>query len=651
MRTALAPVVPPAVAPAPVTSSAIPQPPSGVQLTADQFLSWMNLQKHVQLQSAVAAKMAVKPRIGGISAIGIWTGFGENKEGQIPVSEMALREFFASGMKSYSHKGVIDRACKAGLPSITGAPIFSQAHEADGSKLVRCLIALKEFLTDHGMEGVFTIVRPYAQDVNMLKNPGHVNEDMVSTWIKDLTVQGVYCPRTQTRLPVCPYDAMNLVLSGKAILNSCSPALKEAVQRAVLVQNLNGPTVLLAVIQRVSPPSYTVTRDLCDKLKVLSIKKIPGENMAEYQTQALALVDEIRMSMIDPGQVPDLTVLCLQGVQQSSDTLLKARAADLMDKVDSALNSRIKPEPEDVLKDLVDVYNRRLARKTYEPAQYVRADATAALADASPMSLLVAKVSAIETTLKQDRGSSQRSYERKCYNCGKLGHVRPECPDLLSASTAPSAAPVPIPSSHGLDRDLARRCNELIKSRILELGDPKLIPIGAKHDIVIDGKVMAKYCAHCGRFVKGHNAHYTTEHTGPRSTTKFKPHPNSNPQGPPREAPASLPGPATAAVAAHPMYPPTVPSPSLLRCELPDYDTPSVQSPYVPDRQPSDYNAFLNCVDITDPFDLHPMDPNPFAQQPAVSTPTPPPTEELPYFSPSEWDCIMFPNWYCGHKG
>jgi len=243
-----------------------------VNLTGDQFLSWMNLQSHAQLLSSVAARLAVKPRVGGLSPDGIWTGFGENEEGVTPVSEMAIRRFFATGMKSFSQKGAIDRACRAGLPSVVGAPIFSQAHEADGSKLVPCLQALRDFLTDHGMEGVFTVVQPNSKDINMLTHPGLVDEDVLGGWIEDLTVQGVFCPRTRNRLPVCPYDVMNLALSGKAILNSCSPALREAIRRAIPVQLLNGPTVLLAIIERVAPPSHTVTRVLCDKLKMLTRK-------------------------------------------------------------------------------------------------------------------------------------------------------------------------------------------------------------------------------------------------------------------------------------------------------------------------------------------------------------------------------------------
>jgi len=129
-------------APTPVTTAhtgAVPPTPSGVHLTQDQFLSLINLQNHVQLQSAVAERLAIKPKIGSISAVGIWTGYGENEEGLNPTSDMASRLFFTIVVKAHTHQGMIDRACKAGLSSITGAPFFSQSHETNGSKLIPCL--------------------------------------------------------------------------------------------------------------------------------------------------------------------------------------------------------------------------------------------------------------------------------------------------------------------------------------------------------------------------------------------------------------------------------------------------------------------------------------------------------------------------------
>ena len=48
------------------------------------------------------------------------------------------------------------------------------------------------------------------------------------------------------------------------------------------------------------------------------------------------------------------------------------------------------------------------------------------------------------------------------------------------------------------------------------------IPDDAEHTIVVNGAVVAKYCRHCGRHVKGRNAHFTKGHHG-RQRFSYKP--------------------------------------------------------------------------------------------------------------------------------
>ena len=43
----------------------------------------------------------------------------------------------------------------------------------------------------------------------------------------------------------------------------------------------------------------------------------------------------------------------------------------------------------------------------------------------------------------------------------------------------------------------------------------------AQHSISIDGKILAKCCRHCGRFVKGASAHFTKDHTGTRNLFRY----------------------------------------------------------------------------------------------------------------------------------
>ena len=95
--------------------------------------------------------------------------------------------------------------------------------------------------------------------------------------------------------------------------------------------------------------------------------------------------------------------------------------------------------------------------------------------------------------------------------------------------------------------------------------------------ICLDGQVVAKYCDRCKRYTKGDSAHFTTEHKG---SSKDEAKPNEiSPM-------ASL-----AAIEDCPV---------LLRCEVPNYDTPilstgdlNLAAAQDDDSIDSTYNAFF----------------------------------------------------------
>ena len=179
--------------------------------------------------------------------------------------------------------GQIETSCRSGLSSITESPRFCQAHEKDAHLFVKCVQELRRFCEDYGLEAVFRIVLPDDSTIDLFKRPGFADEAIINTWVKDLTVDGVYRPGGR-RHPVCRFDQLNLRLSGMAILNSCSDSLKQAIERALpREEDRVGPVVYYNVIRRVQPPSHTQTRTLADKLKMLDLRKIKGENMTQFQ--------------------------------------------------------------------------------------------------------------------------------------------------------------------------------------------------------------------------------------------------------------------------------------------------------------------------------------------------------------------------------
>ena len=99
------------------------------------------------------------------------------------------------------------------------------------------------------MESVFNIVLSTTKTVNLLKRPGLADEQMIQQWIKDLTEDGVIADDVGTRYPVCCFDELNLRLSGKAVLNSCSESLRKAVEQAIPMEAQRvGPLVYFHVI-------------------------------------------------------------------------------------------------------------------------------------------------------------------------------------------------------------------------------------------------------------------------------------------------------------------------------------------------------------------------------------------------------------------
>jgi hypothetical protein len=100
------------------------------------------------------------------------------------------------------------------------------------------------------MEGVFIITQlrqaPFL--THMFKNPAQASPNFIETWIQDLTVRGVHNDQGG-RLPICPHNALNLSLSGKVFLNSCSQSLHDEVHRKLLDErDRSGPCVYYEVI-------------------------------------------------------------------------------------------------------------------------------------------------------------------------------------------------------------------------------------------------------------------------------------------------------------------------------------------------------------------------------------------------------------------
>jgi len=219
----------------------------------------------------------------------VWTDLGLSKAGLVLFSHNCMQDCFSSGLHEESKLFAIQDRCQEGLSHV--GPKFGMPYEKDARDLVPTMKALYRFIQSHGLEGVFLIVLPAGDVVNMFQHPA-LSEEMICEWIKDLTVDGVHDGKGG-RLVLCSYDALNLKLSGNALLNSCSDALREMILRTLdNPRTHTGPLVLHHIMKHVAAFSITQTRQLAESLKKVNIRDIPGEDMERYVEQVPSIVDD-----------------------------------------------------------------------------------------------------------------------------------------------------------------------------------------------------------------------------------------------------------------------------------------------------------------------------------------------------------------------
>ena len=167
-----------ATAPAPINAG-------GITLTPEQFQQL--LASATSGSHRNPAKQLQAPRVGGLAKHkGVWTGHGRNEEGLEPVSMYCYREFTNDGLKSMQAISNNEEQCKRGLRVVTTV-LFCRDTEEHGGKGAMVLKELDQYLMNHGMEAVFQI-QTGTGTLDMLKTPGLVTEEVVKTWIDDLTV-------------------------------------------------------------------------------------------------------------------------------------------------------------------------------------------------------------------------------------------------------------------------------------------------------------------------------------------------------------------------------------------------------------------------------------------------------------------------------
>ncbi len=184
-------------------AAALPGPPSTEsllsQLTPDQ-LSMIAVLKALNItgNQGTPRNVLTKPRVGGTTNLGVWTGLGFNDDGLVPRTRDCMRAYYRSTIKEETTLASIHDNCMKGLVTYK----FCLTHERDAHKLYPCVKELQHAMRNGGMEGVFLIVKADGSTIDLFKRPALANEKMIKQWITDLTVNGVHDGHGG-RLPVC----------------------------------------------------------------------------------------------------------------------------------------------------------------------------------------------------------------------------------------------------------------------------------------------------------------------------------------------------------------------------------------------------------------------------------------------------------------